>query len=105
MHLLDPMLEHGPIDLSKNVLANMHDEIGIDTNDMAVKRGMMNLAQGEAIAGRGQPSFLRIRNDMGGIEQALVAQTTDRASASIGLHDPSPELGLMKSALRRHETR
>jgi hypothetical protein len=43
------MDKHGPVGLAQNVLADLHNEIGTHTQQLAVKRGVMQRAQRETI--------------------------------------------------------
>src|SRR5207249_11961577 len=46
---LQPVLKHRPVDLFQDVEAHLDLEVGRDADDVGVERGMMELAEREAV--------------------------------------------------------
>jgi hypothetical protein len=43
------MLEHGPINFAKDILADMNGGVWVNPNDVGIIGGMMNFAQPESV--------------------------------------------------------
>lgn len=74
MHGLQAILEHRAVDFGQDVLTNVNLQgVGADTQDVAIERRMMNLAQGDPV-GDLRLAATSILKDVSGIQQLRVAQ-------------------------------
>lgn len=73
----DAMLKHGAVNLVQDVLPNVDYEIRVDTEDVAVEGGVVDLTQRKAVANRCSSGLIGIRDDVGGIQEACMAQLAD----------------------------
>jgi hypothetical protein len=77
------MLQHRPIDFIENVQAHLDAVVWGHTDDVAVERGMMQLAQREPIRDARLP-FVGIRDDVRGFEEFMMAEATNRTVLPVG---------------------
>jgi len=65
------------------LLGNKHPEISIDSDQICIKCGMVDLAQGQSILNNRVPEILiSVRNNMRRIEEQWLRQTGDGASSA-----------------------
>ena len=64
LHFLQPIPEHRTVDLRENISADVDARVGIDADDVRVVRGMMDLAQAEAIGDQGLAARIAILEDV-----------------------------------------
>ena len=94
------MLQHRPVDLLQQIRADLDDEIGPDTEDVAVVGGVMDLAEGQAIAHGGNTRLLTVRDDVRGVKERTVSQGAHRASRVVGAQHGGPEDRLVEALPR-----
>lgn len=82
-HFLKSVFQHGAVNLPEDVLANVHNGVWSDAQNVRVVSRMMDLAEPDAIAHHWLALRMAIRKDMRGIEQYNVFEATDGALASI----------------------
>jgi hypothetical protein len=93
------MREHRAVGLVQNVLAELDREVRGDPQDVGIERGVVKLAQREAIRHDRFAARVPVRQDVGCLQQFAMAEPADRAAALIGLQDPEPKALLMDSSL------
>jgi hypothetical protein len=65
------VLEHRPVDLLQHVEAHRDLEVGRDADDVGVERGVMQLAEREAVGNHRLAERVAIREDVGGLQQLV----------------------------------
>jgi len=78
------MLEHRPVDLLQHVEAHRDLEVGRDADDVGVERGVMQLAEREAVGNHRLVEQVNIRKGVGGLQQRVMAEPTDGAALLVG---------------------
>src|SRR5262249_37443385 len=68
VHLLKTVAEHGAVDLAKDRLAHLDDQVRSDPEDIAVEGSMMDLAESQSVGYHGIPSGLIVSDDVGGVD-------------------------------------
>ena len=81
LEALQAMLEHRPVDLLQHVEAHRDLEVGRDADDVGVERGVMQRAEREAVGNYRLAGRVAIREDVGGLQQLVMAESADGASA------------------------
>jgi len=89
------VLKHWTITLVEHVLSNLDDQVGADTENVVIKRGVMEFTQSESVTDPGLSPRMSIGKDMRGIEELLMPQTANRAALSIRLNHSHSEALLM----------
>ncbi len=85
VHALQAMAEHRPVDFVEDVITDTDLQgVRADAEDVAIERGMVDLAQGDAI-GDFRLAAARVLDDVGGIEQGGVLERTHPTSRPVGL--------------------
>ena len=84
LEALQAMLEHRPVDLLQHVEAHRDLEVGRDANDVGVERGVMQLAEREAVGNHRLTERVDIREDVGGLQQLVMAEPADGAALLVG---------------------
>ena len=96
MEALQPVKQHGSVDLIQHCGADLDNEVGPNSHDVLIEGGVVKLAQGETVANGGFAST-GVGKNVGGIQELLVTQAADRTSLSVGTDHALPEAGLMES--------
>ncbi|BCW57849.1 hypothetical protein StoSoilB20_11960 [Arthrobacter sp. StoSoilB20] len=96
MSFLQPVFQHWPVDLRQDVASNFHDQIGPDAEYTGVKGGMVDFAHCHSIGNIGRALLVRIRDDMGGIQQLPMLQVAHGTPSVIGLYNAGTKQSLMK---------
>src|SRR3989338_9628287 len=78
------MAEHGPVGLAENGGLHLDVEIGANAEQVAVERRVVQRAEGQAVRHPGLAARVAIGQDVGGLEQLLVAQAADGATLLVG---------------------
>ena len=76
---------------------HLDHEVGPDAQDVAVVRGMVDLAQGDAIRQDRFAPGMAVRQDVRGVEEFGVTQPAHRARRVVGSQHPGPEHGLVQA--------
>lgn len=97
---LESVLQHGPVYLIKNVVANLDDEVRTHTENVAVERGMVQLAKGQAVGNRRFTFRMAIGEDVRAVEQLPMTKTANCARFSVRPEHSCAKAMLMKSLLR-----
>jgi hypothetical protein len=90
------MREHRAIGLVQDVLPHLNDVVGPHSDNVRVKRGMMDLAHGDPIRNY-RLAALGIASDMSGVEQFNMAQATEGALTLIRENHSGAEDWLVKA--------
>ena len=99
LEALQPVLQHRAISLSENVKSHLHGEVGADAQDMAVKGGVMEFAEGQTVWDDRFSLGVPIREDVSSLQQFLMPQAADRALDLVCAEDTLPKALLMEAAL------
>ncbi|WRS30786.1 hypothetical protein U6G28_03610 [Actinomycetaceae bacterium MB13-C1-2] len=68
VHLLEAVSKHGPINLVQQSRVDMDAIVGVDPHEVLVVRRMLDLANGHAVGGPREPSFMPVRQNVRGVE-------------------------------------
>ena len=101
METLNGVLKGGAIDLIEYVGAHLDDVIRPYSKEKLVEGSMMQPAERYPVANYWFPLRFRVRDDMGGVQQLPVAESTEGTLISIGSKDTLPECTLMQSSPRQ----
>src|SRR3989338_4850722 len=93
---LEAMAEHGPIGLAKNGGLHLDLKVGANAEQVAVERRVVQRAEGQAVRHHGLAARVAIGQDVGGLEQLLVAQAADGATLLVGREHALAEALLME---------
>ena len=74
MQALKPVQQHRPIVLVQNLSPNLDDVVGPDADKLPVEGGVVQLAEREPVLNARLTAGLCVWNDVGGVEQLLVAE-------------------------------
>lgn len=101
---LQPFLQHRAVSFLEDVEPKVHATIRPDAQDIRVKCGMVQLAQGQPILDNRFSARVAIRQDVRCVEQFLVPQMADGTVLSVCPENALPEDHLMDtlSRLPRH---
>lgn len=94
---LQSVLEHWSVDFKENVGANFNFAVGSDSENVAVKRSVMDLAKRKTIRDDWKAVVLLVPDDVCRVKQFLVLETTDCALCSISTEDSVSELLLVQT--------
>ena len=101
MQFLQAVSQHGTVPLEQDVGPDLDDMIGTDPHDVHVERGVVDLAERQAVLHHRLPAFVSIGDDVGRVDQAfesLVAtEPTHGATPAIRLEDSLAELRLVQA--------
>jgi hypothetical protein len=76
--------------------------VGVDSDQVVVERGVVDLGQGDAVGDDRLPEqLMRISHDVSGVQQVIVRQIADRAPVIVGGEHAVPEGRLMRHCLTR----
>lgn len=98
MERLDAETKHRPINLLKNIGADLGDIVRPNPHYLMIKRSVVNLAHCQTIRDY-RLATIGIRNDVGCVEKVDMAKRTDATLAPIGTKDGRSESGLLSSPL------
>ena len=99
VELLDPMLQHRAIDFVEYVVVDGDNPFGADSQNVAVVRSVVDLAQGQPVRRDWLALRLPVLDDVSGIEEIAVSQAAHRAPSPVGEHDLGPKRRLMQPLL------
>src|SRR6266849_7916406 len=88
--------EHRTVCLTQNVMPDLDLQIGSNTQDVRVERGVVELAQSEAIRNDRFSKRMFVGQYVSCIQQLLVAQSAYGTGFVIGVQNPHAEERLMK---------
>jgi hypothetical protein len=91
------MLQHGSVALVAQGGAQVDAAVGIDADEVGVEGGVVELAQRQAVVGRGDALFFAVADDVGGVEQLAVAQATDGTALFVGHEHAITKLVLVQA--------
>src|SRR3989475_10898843 len=97
VEILKTMADRRPVRLVQNGARHVNHEIGVDAEEMSIERRVVKLAEGQAVRHHGLAARMAVGQDVGGLEQLLVAQAADRATFLVGREHPLAEALLMES--------
>ncbi len=78
---------------------NLDDVVGPDTDELTVEGGVVQLTERETILDPRLAVWLRVWNDVGGVEQLLVAETAQGALLPVGAQHSFAERTLVEPYL------
>ena len=96
MKLLKPIAQHRTIDFSKDIGADLDDSIGADAEDVRVVRRVVDLAQRGPVRDHRCAERMRIRKDVGRVEELSVTESADGAGRVVRRDDAIAERGLVQ---------
>ena len=98
MKPLESVFQHGSVGLFQEIAPDFDDIVRSDRQEVLVEGGVMELAEGYAVAGHGLAFGVAVRNDVRCVEQHAVLQPAERALLAIGMQN-SLAKGLLMNAL------
>ena len=101
LELLETVAKHGAVDFVEDVLAHLDDQIGPDSDDVAVEGSVVQLAQCQPIRDNQFAPPMSVRENVGGIEQLDVVEPAHGARLPIGTEHTVSEGELMDSVTRQ----
>jgi hypothetical protein len=75
MEFLKPVLQHRPIFLAKHVAPNVHSRVRIDTQNICIESGVVNLAKPHSIRHDRLTFGVSVAKDVRSVEQVYVSQS------------------------------
>lgn len=93
------MDQHWTVGFFKDIPAHLDLVVGSDRHQVCIKSGVVKRAKGDAVRYRRGAKRLAITDDMGGFQELLVPQTTDRAMTPIRVQYSFTEFLLMEPLL------
>ena len=100
VHFLKAMPEHRPVDFVEQLLIDSDFVLWSDAEKVAVECRVVDLAQCHPVWHDRIATVLAVTNDVRGIEQFNMSQTTDGATRRIRLEDSLSKDRLMEALLR-----
>lgn len=97
MELLEPVDEHGSIDLVTKVRSKLHDEIGPDSQEVFVKGRVVEFAQCQAVRDQGLTHWIAVGDDVRGIQKFDMSKAANCAAGLISSKDALTEAHLMEA--------
>ena len=90
------MTQHRSIVLLENFAPNLDEAVRANTDEILVKRCVMEFAERKSIR---NPRFtaVLVRNDVGSVEEFAMLETTDCALSPIGAKDPLAKRALVQA--------
>lgn len=101
VHFLQTMLQHRSIYFFEYVLPNVDPAIGVNPQDIAIKRRVMNPAKGEPVGDFGETELVLVWHNVGGVEELLVPKTADAATAVISSYYELAKSSLVEARFHR----
>ena len=99
MEILKSVAQHGTVALLQHVFPNVHVQVRIDSQDVLVVGGVVDLAERETVPNLRDAGLFPVRHDMRRIQQFAAVQTTERAALAIGPQNAAAEAHLVKAPL------
>jgi hypothetical protein len=87
--------EHGPVHFSQYVISHLQHKVRTDSDDVGVKRSVVQLAERQAIGDQGFTEGMAVRENMCSIEKLLVAEPAHGAGTLVGGEHTFSECGLV----------
>jgi hypothetical protein len=75
--LLQPVAQHRAVLLGEDVMSDFHHQIGPDTENVAVKGGVVDFAQRQSIRHDWLAEGILVADDVRCVEQVALAQPAD----------------------------
>ena len=100
MDLLEAHDEHRAVRLGEEGRADLDDVVGANGEEEAIERGVVELAQCDAVADDRLALGVAVGRDMRGVEELLMAQPTEGAALGVRANDPLAEGGLVEPAAK-----
>lgn len=97
VHLLQAVAEHGAIDFVQHLLVDLDTEVRTDAEQELVVRAVVDTAERESVRHHRQAALVRVVDDVSGVEQAAMLESTDAASILVGVQDAAAELSLVQA--------
>jgi len=90
MALLQPMLQHWAVVLFEDVLSDFDDQVRADADDIGVEGGVMQFAEGQAVANPWFTFRMAVGENVRGVEEFHMAQSANGAVA-VSANDAHPK--------------
>lgn len=100
MEALQSRPQHRPVDLTQQPIGDVHDAAGVDAQEVAIEREMVDRAEVQSVDDGGDSCRLDVGNDVGGLNEGALAQRADRAATAISAHDVELEALLVQPVAR-----
>src|SRR5881628_3277377 len=97
LEALQAVLEHRPVDFLQHVEAHGDLEVRRDADDVGVERGVVKLAEREAVGNHRLAERVAIREDQGGLQQLVMAEPADGAALLVGAEHALSEATLVQA--------
>src|SRR5262249_13332634 len=97
MEPLKTMLQHQSVNLIQDIHAHFHRVVRCDADDVAIERGMMQLAERQSVRNPRVAFWISVGDDMCSFEELLMAQAADRAVLAIRFKHTFTECLLVKA--------
>jgi hypothetical protein len=91
MQSFHSVLKHRAVFLGEDVVSNLDDVVRCNADHQCVEGGVMELAEGDAVADLGNAFRLGVGNDVCCIEQFVMLEPAERALFAIGCQDTFAE--------------
>jgi hypothetical protein len=93
-------LKHRPVSLREQAFRNMQSIVGVDSDEMGVKGGVVNFRERNAVADyRVTKQLVLIFDDVSSVEQHGLGDPRESATTPVGADDRLSERRLMKTLL------
>ena len=96
MESLKSVNQHRPVLFIEDILANLHDIVWPDPNQVRVERGVMQRAQRKAVRDHRHAERIRVRKDMGSFKQFVATQPAHGTMMLIRAHYPFAKFALVQ---------
>lgn len=97
MESLKSVNQHRPVLLIEDILADLHDVVWPDPNQVRVERGMMQRAQRKAVRDRRHAEWIRVWKDVSSFEQLVATQPAHGTMMLIRAHHSLAKFALVQS--------
>jgi hypothetical protein len=97
VELLQAVNQHRAVGVVENILTNFDHAVGSDTDQVLVESLVVEPAQGDPIRHGRLAERVGVRQDVCGLDELCVLETTDRAVVLVGSHDALAKGGLMQA--------
>ena len=97
MQPLETVHQHGTVLLIEDIPSDLDDAVRTQSQEVLVKRRMVELTEADAVANDRLPTGLSIRDDVSRFQQVAMPQAAEGTLLPVGLEDPFPKPPLMKS--------
>src|SRR5262245_20144592 len=92
--------QHRTVDFTQQPAGDVDDALGVDAEQIAVEREMVDRAERDPVDDCGDALVLGVGDDVGGLDELALAQGADRAAVAVGAHDVELEALLMQPVAR-----